>query len=131
MALLVIIVAPVLPALHQAQLNHRYAISRRQAQGLAVTLAHEVRSAPGDALDFVQAAHRNNPGFSFRATMSSIGDNGYRGQFFAGNAEMAPPFAGAGFRTDFEDLFTFGTFVVTEVFDDRGYLAGLSVAKIN
>ena len=130
-ALLIIIITPVFSGLHQAQLNNYYSISRRTAQGFATTLTHEVRAAPGRAAQYVEAAFRNNPNFSYRATLISIGTGNRHGQFISGDAELMPPFGGLDFRTDFSNLFTSGTFVVAEVFDNEGNLAGFSVAKIN
>lgn len=131
MMIMVIILAPILPALTQAQSNYRVAITRRKAQGLAATVAHSARANPGDALDIIQGIHNSNPEFSLRLTFVPRGDEGISGQHSIGDSETMPPFVGAGFQTEYPDLFIDMTFVISEVFDASGSLSGLFVAKIN
>ena len=130
MAILTIILLPVLPALSQAQANHRYAVLRHQAQGQAVALALEIRNLPNNASNIVQQAAANNNEFMYRVSLVPIGSGSSR-QYIAGDADIIPSAAGASFQTGFGSLFTDGMFVVAEVFDSNGNLAGFSVGKVN
>jgi len=127
MALLSIILVPVLPALSQAGANQHYAILRRQAQGHAVTLALEVRESPGDAPQIIQRIADER--LIYRVSLVSIG--GTAAEYTAGDISKIAPSEGIRFQTGFEDLFNGGTFVIAEVFDSNGHLAGMSLAKIN
>lgn len=108
-AIFVIMMVPVLSALTQARLNHNYAVSRRIAQSHAVALSLKVRAAPHEAADIVSRMTDDDDRFEYRVSLIPVG--------------------GAGFSTEFGDLFEGGTFVVAEVFDSSGILAGMSVSK--
>ena len=133
MAIFVIIAVPVFPVLSQAMANHNYAVQRRAAQGYAVTLALEVGAAPDNAAAIVQRLADDN--FIYRVSLFPI--DGTARHYIAGNtniiaeAQNLPEPGGASFNTAFSGLFTDGTFIVAEVFDSRGNLAGLSVGKVN
>ena len=133
MAILVIIAVPVLPALSQAIANHHYAAQRRVAQGHAVALALEVRAAPSDAAAIVHRLADDD--FIYRVSLFPIG--GTARHYTVGDADIIsealnlPEPDAASFNTDFSGLFAGGTFIVAQVFDSRGNLAGQSVGKTN
>lgn len=127
MALLVIILTPVLPAINQAHANHRYAVSRHKAQGRAAVLALEVRASPNNASAILQ--QRASDDFIYRLSLLPTGGGGGIRQYTAGDEELLPPSTEISFQTNFGGLFTDGLFIVAEVFDNNGNLAGLSVSK--
>jgi len=129
MAFLSIILLPVFPALNQAQANHRFAVLRRQAQGQAVTLALEVRANPGNASEIIQQIAEDQ--LIYRVSL--IPTSGPNRVYSAGDISKITPSetGGISFQTGFAHLFSDGIFVIAEVFDSHGNLAGMSVAKIN
>jgi len=130
MAILMIILLPVLPALSQAQANHRHAVLRHQAQGQASAIALEIRNMPNNASHIVQRAALNNAEFVYRVSLVPTGA-GSRRQYTAGDVTILPPATPASFQTSYGNLFADGMFVVSEVFDSNGNLAGFYVGKIN
>jgi len=124
-ALFSIILLPVLPALGQAQANQRYALLRRQAQGKAVTLALETRANPGNAETIVQNVALGNMSLFYRVRLHPSGD-----VFVAGNFNENVGLESIGFSTGFGDLFDGVTFIMAEIFDERGVLMGMSVGKV-
>ena len=130
LAILTIIIVPVLPALRQAQANHRYGVLRHQAQSQAVALALEVHRAPGNAADIIQRMAIDNDEFMYRVSLIPV-SGGSSQQYVIGDVALIPPSSGTNFQTSFGDLFTDGIFVVAEVFDRNGNLAGFSVGKVN
>ena len=129
MAILVIVMVPVFPALSRAMDNHRFAAQRGVAQGYAVALALEVRAAPGDAGDIVERIAQNDDGYFFRVSLVSL--DGEITYYAAGAAAQDSVVASFSTDAEFGGLFEDGVFVVAEVFDERGLLAGLSVGKVN
>ena len=129
MALFVIILAPILPALTQALSNHVYAVSRREAQGLASDLVLSVRLAPENAAHLVSQMAARNDAFIFRVSLAPFGE-GSR-YYTVGDESLIPPVGPSYFHTSYGDLFEEGMFVIAEVFDSNGNLAGMSVGKAN
>ena len=134
MALLSIIFAPLLPILSQASMNQAYAISRRQAQGYAAAMALKARSAPETAGQIVRQAAADNEQFIYRLSLVSL--DGISREYIEGkialagaDTELALPPGGASIHTAFGDFFEDVIFIVAEVFDSNGNLAGLSVSK--
>ena len=122
--LLSIVILPLLPALGQAQANHRYALHSRQAQGIAAYMALEVRDAAdsASAQSIVNQAAARTPYFVYRITLA-----GAYGQssVVAGNTEspLPPPTA------SFSGGLTEGAIlIVAEVFNSEAVLIGVSVA---
>lgn len=130
MAIFLIILIPIIPALNQAISNHRYAVLRRYAQGQAVLLTSQVRTNLDDVATVVQNMYLNSStsnNFTYRVTISQI--NAVPRYYSSGSGLI--PSANINFYTDFENIFTQGIFIIAEVFDKDGNLAGLSVVKAN
>ena len=130
-AILLIMLVPVLPALSQAHVNHRYAALRGQARGRAADLALKVRRSPDNALAIVQQMALDNDDFIYRVSLVPV--SGAARHYTAGGRDDAviPPPGVADFQTGSGALLAGGLFVMAEVFDNRGNLAGLSVSKVN
>jgi len=128
MAIFLIILMPVLPALNQALANHRHAILRGQAQGQATYLALQVRDNLGNAASIVQNMSLSEYSFdnlAYRVTIIPIG--GTSRYYSFGNVLQVQT---VKFDTEFNEIFVLGgTFIIAEVFDEKGNLVGFSVVK--
>lgn len=137
MAILSIIIMPILPAINQARANHQFALLRHKAQGQAVTLALEVTGSPDNADDILQQfANRNaHPIYEFiyRVSLVYIGGSGLNRHYTIGDESIIAEHAQANFQVQpkFENFFSDGIFVIAEIFDNAGNLAGFSVGKVN
>lgn len=131
MALVIIIAAPIISALTVAQANHRYAKTRLVAQGYANALVLEVRAEPDNAAAITAEMSARDGGFTYRVILSQIGGSSRNYVSpLAAEADIPPP-TGISFQSEFSSLYGNGIFVVAEVFDGNGLLAGMSVGKIN
>ena len=138
MAILAIVLIPIIPALTRAAANHHYAVGRRQAQGYAVTLALNAAAAvragdgAGNVTQVVDAMSSGGDGLVYRVVVAPIGEPSR--VYVSGNAEVIPLIPSPGvvqFQSDSAGLFAGGVFVIAEVFDSQGNLAGMSVGKVN
>jgi len=124
-AVLMVVAASVFPVLSQARANQYFAASRRQAQGYAAVMALEARSEA--AGEVVRRAAARNGAFIYRISLFEVG--GAVIQYTEGEAVL--PQAGLAFGSAYLELFEDGIFILAEVFDQDGRLAGMSVAMHN
>jgi len=132
MALFVIILVPVLPLLSQARTNYNSAITRRIAQGQAVTLAVETRTNPTGADGILVRMADNYYGLVYRLTLEHL--NGITQQHTerSNNLEgdvSIPPFEPTNFTASPPQAFENAIIIVAEIFDENGILVGFSVSK--